>query len=408
MKKFLLVLLALIGFLTSKSQSEFGFSIPKGERRVEIPFENYNNLILVKAIVNNRLPLFFIFDTGVQTSIITDKSLSDMMQVHYDHMYTLAGVGEHKQFNVYLANNVTIDFPDVSGKGLNLLVLEEDYLLLKNYLGTPVHGILGCDLLQNLVVSIDYDKRKLIVSDPDTYKPPKRAIGIPILIHDGKPYIQLPIELADGSKILAKLLIDTGASHAMLLELFSEPKITIRDNFIHTTLGRGLAGSVEGWIGRVKNVNIGKIQLNNVLGFFTDSNSYAQNFVLSGRNGTIGGDLMGRFIVTIDYKRQMMYFESNGTLKQPFEFNMAGFDVISSGDFLDKIEVVNVIEKSPAYEAGMRAGDFIIRLNNLRGKTLAVNELNNILRGRPGKTMKMLLNRNDKKIKIEFKLKRLI
>jgi len=74
----------------------------------------------------------------------------------------------------------------------------------------------------------------------------------------------------------------------------------------------------------------------------------------------------------------------------------------------DKIEVVNVIEKSPAYEAGLRTGDFIIRLNSLGGKSLSVNELNNILRGRPGKNIKMLLNRNDKKIKIAFKLRRLI
>ena len=408
MRKLLLALLALIGFLTSHSQSEIGFYIPNGEKSVEIPFENYNNLILVKAVVNNKLPLFFIFDTGVQTSIITDKTLSDMMQVHYDHMYTLAGVGEHKQFNVYLANNVSIDFPDVHGRSLNLLVLEEDYLLLKNYLGTPVHGILGCDLLQNLVVSIDYERHKLILTDPDLYKAPRRALGIPIIIHDGKPYIQMPIELLDGTKLNSKLLIDTGASHAMLLELFSEPRITIKDNFIHSVLGRGLAGSVEGWIGRVKNIKIGKMDFNNVLTFFTDTNSYAKNFVLAGRNGTIGGDLMGRFTVTIDYKRLMIYFEPNASARLPFDFNMAGFDIISSGDFLERIEVVNVIEKSPAYEAGMRAGDYILRLNNLRGKYLSVNELNNILRGRPGKKIKMLLERNDKKIKIEFKLKRLI
>ncbi len=408
MKKLLLVLLALVGFLTGKSQSEIGFSIPSGERRVEIPFESYNNLIVLKVIVNNRLPLFFLFDTGVQTSIITDKSLSDMIQVHYDHVYTLAGIGEHKEFRVYLANNVSLDLTGVSGKRLNLLVLEEDYLLLKNYLGTPVHGILGCDLLQNLVVSIDYERRKLILSDPDTYKPPRRAIGIPILIHDGKPYIQLPIELTDGAKLQSKLLVDTGASHAMLLELFSEPQIKLQENFIHTTLGRGLAGSVEGWIGRVKNIQIGKLQYNNVLGFFTDSSNYAHNFVLAGRNGTVGGDFMGRFTVTIDYRRQMMYFEPNVSTKLPFEFNMAGFDVISSGQLLDKIEVVNVIEKSPSYEAGLRTGDFIIRLNSLRGKMLSVNELNNFLRGRPGKNIKMEIERDNKKIKLRFKLKRLI
>src|ERR1035437_5680012 len=149
MKLIALAILGFIGILNCQAQQEIGFFIPNGTKRIEIPFENYNNLIVIKGVVNNRLPLFFIFDTGVHTSIIIDKTLSDVMQVKYDRMFTMSGIGEHKQFNVYLANGVSIDFPGLEGRSLNMLVLEEDYLLLRNYLGTPVHGILGTDLLQN-------------------------------------------------------------------------------------------------------------------------------------------------------------------------------------------------------------------------------------------------------------------
>ena len=408
MKLIILVTFILIHILSCNAQSEIGFFIPNNGKRAEIPFENYNNLIVIKGVVNNRLPLNFIFDTGVKTSIITDKTLSDMMNVKYDRLYTLSGIGEHKQFNVYLAYGVSVDFPDVSGRSLNMMILEEDYLMLKNYIGTPVHGILGCELLQNLVTTIDYEHHKIILQTPESFKPPRRAIAIPIAIHDNKPYIELPITLLDGTQLEAKLLIDTGASHAMLLELFADPRIKIKDSFIKTVLGRGLAGTVEGWIGRVNNVSLGNIILKNVLTFFTDTNSYNKNYVLAGRHGTVGGDLLGRFNVTIDYSRQMLYLNHNTSYKSPFEYNMSGFDIIGTGDSFEKIEVVNVIEKSPADNSGLRVGDIIIQINGLSGNKLTVNDLNIILRSRPGKHIRLIILRNKEKLRLKFHLKRLI
>ena len=408
MKLIILATLLLMGILSCSAQTEIGFFISNNGKRAEIPFENYNNLILIKAVVNNRLPLTFIFDTGVHTSIITDKTLSDMMDVKYDRMYSMSGIGEHKQFNVYLANSVSVDFPEVSGKSLNMMVLEEDYLLLKNYLGTTVNGILGCDLLQNLVTTIDYANHKIILETPESFKPSRRSIAVPMILHDNKPYIQIPITLFDGTLLEAKLLIDTGASHAMLLELFSDPKIKIKDTFIKTILGRGLAGTVEGWIGRVNNVKFGNTEFKNVLSFFTDTNSYNKNYVLAGRNGTIGGELLGRFSVTIDYSRKMVYLKKNPNYKLAFEYNMSGFDIIGAGDFYEKIEVVNVIEKSPAYNSGLHVGDIILQINGLSGKALTVNDLNNILRSRPGRNIRLIILRDKEKLHLKFHLKRLI
>ena len=125
-----------------------------------------------------------------------------MMHIKYDRMYTMSGIGEHKQFNVYLATGVSIDFPGLAGRSLNLLVLEEDYLLLRNYLGVPVHGIIGTDMLLNLVTTIDYENHKLIFQTPETFKPSRKAVAIPIVIHDNKPYLQLPITLLDGTRLM--------------------------------------------------------------------------------------------------------------------------------------------------------------------------------------------------------------
>ena len=45
-----------------------GFSLPEGKRRIQIPFEIHNNLIVVPVVLNHALPLKFIVDTGVRTA----------------------------------------------------------------------------------------------------------------------------------------------------------------------------------------------------------------------------------------------------------------------------------------------------------------------------------------------------
>jgi len=54
-----------------KSQNPvLSFQFASGQSALKIPFELSNNLILVQAQLNDSQPLWFIFDTGANSSIV--------------------------------------------------------------------------------------------------------------------------------------------------------------------------------------------------------------------------------------------------------------------------------------------------------------------------------------------------
>jgi hypothetical protein len=64
-------------------QMKFGFEMPEGEDRVEIPFEEYNNLVVIPVYINNLIKLKFVVDTGVDTPILTEETFARILGLHY-------------------------------------------------------------------------------------------------------------------------------------------------------------------------------------------------------------------------------------------------------------------------------------------------------------------------------------
>src|SRR5690349_18975440 len=219
---------------------QLGFTISDGKSKVEIPIEIHNNLIVVPLVLNGALPLKFILDTGVRTSILTQKSFSDILNLPYSRKYTIAGPGGEKLVDAYITNNVTLALPGVVGRGHALLVLEEDYLELRNYLGTDVHGILGYELFSRFIVKIDYTRKTMTLTLPDKFHPGKKYQEIPMLVEDTKPFVLTSLNLTPTTSMTAKLLMDTGASHGLMLEPSSDERIQVPVNTVSTVIGRGL------------------------------------------------------------------------------------------------------------------------------------------------------------------------
>ncbi len=72
---------------------------------------------------------------------------------------------------------------------------------------------------------------------PERFRKRAKFQAIPMVIQDTKPYIIVPLVLQNGTTIEAKLLVDSGASHGLMLETSSNPLIRVPDLTVSSLLG---------------------------------------------------------------------------------------------------------------------------------------------------------------------------
>ncbi len=403
----ILALICLLIHMPSRAQI-LGFQIDEGNKKINIPFEIYNNLIVIPVVVNNRLPLRFILDTGVRTTILTEKTFSDLLNLQYNKKYTIAGIGETPLINAYVTNGVKLTLPGVSGDGHAMLVLEEDYLELRNYLGTEVHGIMGYELFSRFIVGIDYDKRMLTITTPDQYKKRRRWLTIPITVEDTKPYVNGRISYIDAPEdtIGLKLLIDTGASHGLILNEETDAAIRLPEKTIQTSLGRGLGGRLDGKLGRLQSFALGGACWENVIATFPNEgyllDSLTGNTVF--RNGSVGGDILSRFKIVFNFPLEEIYVKPGRQFKKDFTYNLSGITVKAIGSNLNQYEIVEVRENSVAEDAGILAGDRLIAINHVETEKMGLGKVISILNAKPNKKLLLEISRDGKRIRQSFVL----
>lgn len=383
-----------------------GFAMEPGKKKVQIPFELQNNLIVVPVVINGMLPLRFIIDTGVQTAILTEKSFADILNLTYSRKFSISGPGGEKMVEAYVTNNISLDMPGIRGRGHALLVLEQDYLELRNYLGTDVHGILGYELFSRFIVQIDYSKKVLVVSQPGKFKPRGKYQTIPMSIEDTKPYINAEVTLLDGNKVLSKLLVDSGASHGLLLEPTSDSRIKVPNHTVSSQIGRGIGGVISGKVGRIESLKIGSYKLDNALANFPDPDSYMDSLKIgrTKRNGTIGGEVLSRFTVVFNFSKEELYIKKNAYFKKKFYYNLSGLIVKAKGSSLNTFEVAEVREKSAADLADVQEGDILLSVNGISVTELNLNQVIGYFNSKPGKKITVEINRKGQLLKRKFVL----
>lgn len=386
----------ILAHARSQHSANLGFTLAEGRKRVDIPVEIINNLVIVPVILNETLPLKFIVDTGVRTAILTQKAFSDILQLPYTRKYSIAGPGGEKIIDAYVTSNVSLRLPGVIGTGQAMLVLEEDYLELRNYLGTDVHGILGYELFSRFVVRIDYQHKLLTLMVPDRFRPKRKYTVVPIRIQDTKPYLLAPVSIDGAHTLNAKLLIDTGASHSLMLETDSDPRIHLPEKTVSGVIGRGLGGAITGKIGRIHSIELGNRTINNVLVNFPDPDSYFPDSLLVSRvdrNGTLGGELLSRFTIVFNFPHEKVYLKPNQNIKRKFYYNMSGLNVRAKGSALNMFEVTEVRAGSAGEQAGIIPGDIILSINNLPTSSMRLEDINALFNSKPGRKLKLVISR---------------
>lgn len=400
-----LLFFLLLAPLSALSQA-LGFSLADGRKKVQIPIEIYNNLIVVPVVMNGTLPLKFIIDTGVRTAILTQKTFTDILNLSYSRKYTISGPGGEQVIDAYVTNNVSLELPGVSGRGHALLVLGQDYLELRNYLGVDVHGILGYELFSRFIVQVDYEKKLMTLMVPKKFRKKRKFQTLPITIEDTKPYLETLIVLADGTRITAKLLVDSGASHGLMLEPTSDPRIVVPENTVSSIIGRGLGGQITGKVGRIKSLKLGHYNVNGVIANFPDPNSYFDSLKLGAtkRNGAIGGEVLSRFTIIFNFPKEEMYLKKNASFRKDFHYNLSGLTLKAKGSRLNVFEVTEVRRQSVAEAAGVMEGDLVMNVNGFQASGLSLNTLNGFFNYKPGKKINLVLDRKGEILKVSFSL----
>ncbi|CAH0997423.1 hypothetical protein EMA8858_03556 [Emticicia aquatica] len=396
-----------------KKDDRYGYHFQgKHQKSAKFSFDLHANLIVLKATLDDSDTLRFILDTGVTSTIVTDPKRALTLGVRYVRRVKISGAGEGAALMANVSVGHTIRIGDMVARQQSLVVLDEDVLQLSEFLGVPIHGIFGHDIFNNFVVTIDFENKMLTLTEPKKFKY-KKSMGTqyPIVLTASKPYTDAIAMVSNEKVIPMRLVIDTGAGHALLLNAGEKEPIHLPDKVMRANLGRGLNGEINGNIGRVDKIRMGSVEMKNILASFPDSLSFSMKFTTDDdkRQGSIGCELLRRFTVTLNYREGYMILKPlKNRLKESFEHDMSGLDVRAKGNNYNQYFINRVIENSPADQAGLQEGDELIFVNNQNVKDLTISEIYKILSRKEGKEVEFFFRRQGELKFTSFSLKRMI
>lgn len=394
------MLAILFSTLAMAEQSGFRFTENKRSHRVQI--QVIHNLVIVPVQINDSPPLYFILDSGVRTTLITEPLMAAALGLEADEAVFVMGLGSDGLVQALRSDQNTLSIGPVKGENMSLLVLPENILSFSEMFGFPVYGIIGYDFLKEFPIYINYAYEYMRIFREPTYRIGRRSHVIPFdLIHQ-KPYAEVRIEGQNGETLHTRLLIDLGASRPLFLNRGYK---RLSNNTMPSFLGRGISGNLDGYKGRLNSLVIGDIELENLVA------SYPNQDFLVGANettpweGILGGGILKRFHVIIDYPSRQMVLRKNHRFPRSFHTNLSGMEVIALGHQYNEFLVQYVRPGSAAYESGMRAGDRILSINMKTGALRELKDIEDELSGEVGQYIHLTLERDGKVIRKRFRLR---
>jgi len=422
--------------------SQEGFQFDYNVSKVKIPVEIINNLVFIKAMVND-VEVTLLLDTGVKETVIfsyEDKPL----KLNNLEKVLIKGFGHKDPFEGYKTTNNRIEIKDFIDRNQTIyLVLDED-INFSSMVGIPVNGIIGYEFFKNYPVKIDYGKSIITVYNQENLQIKNaKTETIPLQFISGKPFINCNVFQESEKNINQGLfLVDTGNSDAVWLFKKNNNEVTIPSIHIEDYLGKGLSGVVSGKRARLKKLQLSKFDIETPISAYPDSLSLAMLNIAEDRYGSIGAEIMRRFTTTFDYKNKKMYIKPNKYLNAPFEYDMSGLEIVHDGlewaaeKYEDKPAIANnlydaqgekisgnlkfkfvlkpvfkitlVRKESTAAIAGVLVNDILIAINKKSCSEMNLQDINAILKSADQKNIKLEIERDNKNIEINFQLKRML
>lgn len=336
--------------------SSFFFGMSEISTERIFPFKKILHHILVTAKIDNSENDFnFIVDTGAVTQI--DKTVVQELGL--------------KQRGP-MAKITTLD---LSGYRIeNIFCFTTfDFSLLRR-LGTPIHGIVGSDLMERYKVTFDFQSKSIIFST-DTTSLPAPDNGI-LYTFRNHPVNNAPIIKFKINQKIIEGMIDTGQPYPVVLPLRDFEQYD-KSNKAASIRSKGLMIKWPqttphfNYLTRLKSCEFESYVMTDALCLFGELPP-----ILS--MPLIGTDLLSQFKLIINYPEDEMIWIPNPDIH--FENNQFSLGLNLNLSEKNEIVVEGIWENSPADKENIQVGDQIIAFNSTKATPENLIELIEILK----------------------------
>ena len=363
-------------------------------KRTTVPMHFQGNVLLVEASINGKGPLPFILDTGGH-AILTEAAAKQLgLPSQGQGLSTGSGPGSMRMAYTRVAH-LTMGAADIREQ--TFLVMPYGYPFAERGRRKPIAGILGLEVFERFAVTFDYDHRQLVLQPFDHGAPPAEVAGnaLPFHFTYDMPLIDARV---DGKR--GVFGVDTGNAGYLLLF----PQWVEREGLVaHYAKGfpqptGGVGGAFTSHIAHVRSMQLGEAGIGAPLAQLTRADAGATGNPTEA--GNIGQDVLSRFNVHFDYRRQSMTLlpRSRPPLRQ---FATAGLRAAKvDARHSDRFQVSWVVPGGPAAKAGLSKDDEIVAVNGTPVRTMGSDELRQAANGQAEGTLLTLTLATGRRLRI--------
>lgn len=391
MARLLIVLLALLAACPAPAQAPAHV----------IPFELYDNRIYLDVGGPGFAHRSFLLDSGAQLTHYTAELVA-AAGLRTSGRVGITGTGSGRVRGAYVAPAAlrigTLTLP--VGRGISAPA-ETLFGPVFSGTGRRFEGVVGYDLFAAYAVEIDYSARLLRLYP--RRGAPVAGDPVPIRLIDRKPYVDAGLTVG-GATLPALLHLDTGFGGTLSLNgrFVAQQNLLARAGPTLAAVMRGVGGAGEARLARIDRLRFGPIAAERPI---------VSLFLIQGAGvraesaGRIGGELLRRYRVTIDYAARTVRFVPGTGAGAPFEADMSGVSFLQAPD--GGFVAAGVAEGTAAAEAGVRAGDRLLALDGRPAAGMSLEAVRAALR-EDGAVRRLLLLRDGREVEALLRLRRRI
>ena len=346
-----------------------------------VPFELFGDHIFIKIKVNNSRDLDFIFDTGDGLTVLNIETAKELGMLSGSDAKTTSAEGE---ISGKLVKHQKIEINNIELK--NIEIYETSLRHLEMGIGRKIDGIIGYDMLENYVVSMNFDKMSFDLFNSEGYSYKGSGRKLPINLTSYIPHVSANVTLATGESVSGEFFVDTGAKAVID---FNTPFVKkngltdkVGESYIYLVAGLGKK-EYEHHQGKAKSLAFSGFQFADVpVGL-----SHAEHGIQNNKKvaGIFGSGLLRLFNVTYNYPKKEMYWEKNNAYNVPFKFNSSGLELQMSKD-MSKVMIHKVFDNGPAENVGIMVDSELNEVNGKSAIEIGLPELRKIF-SEDGKTV---------------------